>query len=191
MHVELWFGITRDSTMEINLLPWRDEILAFNKKRFFQLLFVALSASALVLTIIYHLFFGQLSYSQSYTAVLERAKIGLVGSVRTYFQYKKTADDVKTRLLTLRQLQRSRFDAVRLLNAITKIIPKGVYLHSLNRNQHIVDMTGFSSSNLLISSFMDAIDRSPDLDVVSLKNVQTTEGGTAVTQFDLQAKLTL
>ena len=177
--------------MEINLLPWRNEILALNKKLFFRLLIVAVLLAGLAVTAIYHLFFGDLAYSKSYTSALERAKVGFVDSIKTYFEYKKTGEEVKKRLEALRSLQQSRFDAVRMLNAITKVIPKGVYLNTISRNNDMVDITGFASSNLLISSMMKAIDDSPDLDVVSLKNVQTTENRGVVTQFDLSIKLTL
>lgn len=177
--------------MEINLLPWRDEILTLNKKMFFRLLLSAVFLAGLAVIAMYHLFFGDLAYSKSYTSALERAKVGFVDSVKTYFQYKKAGEEVKKRLATLRNLQRARFDDVRLLNEITKIIPKGVYLNTITRNNDAVDITGFASSNLLISSFMKAIDDSSNIDVVSLKNVQTTEGGGAVTQFDLRIKLTL
>lgn len=177
--------------MEINLLPWRDEILSLNKQLFFRLLLMAVLSSGVVVIVMYHIFFGELAYSKSYTSALERAKVGFVDSVKTYFQYKKKGEEVKKRLETLRHLQRSRFDAVRLLNEVTKIIPRGVYLNSITRNSDAVDLIGYASSNLLISSFMEAIDKSTDLDVVSLKNVQTTEGGGAVTQFDLRIKLTL
>lgn len=177
--------------MEINLLPWRDEILALNKKFFFRLLFLAVLLSGVTMIAMYYFFFGDLAYSKSYTSALERAKIGFVDSVKTYFQYKKTGEEVKKRLGTLRHLQQSRFDAIRLLNEITKIIPKGVYLDTMTRRGDAVDIVGYASSNLLISSFMESIDKSKELDVVSLKNVQTTENGGAVTQFDLRIKLTL
>lgn len=167
--------------MEINLLPWRDEILAVNKKIFFRLLMLAVIMAGLTVITMYHLFFGELAYSKSYTAALERAKVGFVDSVKTYFQYKKTGEEVRKRLVTLRNLQQARFDDVRLLNEITKIVPKGVYLNTIARNNDEVDITGYANSNLLIASFMESIDKSPDLDVVSLKNVQTTEGGGAVT----------
>lgn len=177
--------------MEINLLPWRDEILAVNKRLFIRLLMMAVLLSGLAMIVMYHLFFGELTYSKSYTSALERAKVGFVDSVKTYFQYKKTGEEVKKRLEMLRNLQRARFDDVRLLNEITKIIPKGVYLNTITRNNDVVELTGFANSNLLISSFMKVIDQSADLDVMSLKNVQTAEGGGAVTQFDLRIKLTL
>ena len=158
---------------------------------FFRILLLAVFLSGLTVIAMYHIFFRELAYSKSYTSALERAKVGFVDSVKTYFQYKKTGEEVKKRLGTLRNLQRARFDDVRLLNEITKIIPKGVYLNTITRNDDAVDLTGFANSNLLISSFMKAIDQSADLEVVSLKNVQTAESSGAVTQFDLRIKLTL
>lgn len=176
--------------MEINLLPWRDEILAVNKRFFLRLLMMSVLLSVLAVIAIYHIFFGELAYSKSYTSALERAKVGFVDSVKTYFQYKKTGEEVRKRLETLQNLQRGRFDDVRLLNEIVKIIPKGVHLNTITRNNDAVDLTGFANSNLLISSFMKEIDQSTHLDVVSLKDVQTTAGGGAITQFDLRIKLT-
>lgn len=181
--------------MEINLLPWRDEILKLNKKIFFRMLFVAVLASVLCIIALYQLFFGQLNDTKSYVVALEEAKIGFIGSIQAHREYKKTHEEMLKRIVILQQLQKSRFDAVRLMNAVSQLVPKGMYLTKLTRKNDEIEINGFANSNLLISSFMKAVDRSPNVKVVSLKHTQGTDTGGAVTEgsveFVLFLKLTL
>lgn len=177
--------------MDINLLPWREEILEYNKKVFGRLMLLAVVLSGFFLIFIYHLFFARMDYSKSYIQTLETAKTQLVNNVRGYFEYKKIEKEVSARFLTLQQLQQSRFDTVRLLNEIVLLTPKGIFLKKLERNGNQVQLSGVANSNLLISQMMTGIEKSKVLQVGSLQKVEKTEGNDlVVTQFDLQLTLT-
>jgi type IV pilus assembly protein PilN len=177
--------------MDINLLPWREEIIEYNKKIFGRLTLLAVILSGVFLIFIYHLFFGRMDYTKSYVETLEIAKTQLVNNVRGYFEYKKIEKEVSARFLTLQQLQQSRFDTVRLLNEITAVTPKGIFLKKLVRTGNQVQISGVANSNLLISQMMAGIEKSKVLQVGSLQKVEKTEGADlVVTQFDLQLTLT-
>lgn len=178
--------------MEINLLPWRAEIIAYNKKMFMQLMFIAVILAGLFLFFISHIFFYEASYVQSYITSLEKAKITIVQSIAGYLKDKKMQEEISARILALKKLQNTRFETVRLLNELTHITPKGVYFTKLTRTDNQVELTGDANSNLLIAKLMDEINQSPDLDVVSLKKVEKLEGSRVVsTQFDLKMALTM
>lgn len=176
--------------MDINLLPWREEIITYNKKVFFWIMSISLVMSGFFLIFIYHLFFGQIEYTKSYTQALESAKTNLISNVSAYFNDKKLQEKINARINVLQQLQESRYTTVRILNEITKIIPKGVYLTKMTRKDNDLEIEGLANSNLLIASFMQAIDKSSSLKIMSLQKVEKTEEKKVVaTQFAIQLSL--
>ena len=178
--------------MEINLLPWREEIITINKKFFLRLIVIAVLAGGGVLVLAHQFFFAQTTYSQSYTRALERAKINLITNISSYFQHKKTYQEIAARVVVLRNLQVSRFETVRLLSELTKVIPAGIYLKKLSRKNNEVNVAGTANSNLLISQLIKTINHSPELEVTSLQKVEKTEANdSTITQFDLHFMLTM
>lgn len=178
--------------MEINLLPWRDEIVAFNKKLLMRLIMMAIILAGIFLFVISRVFFAETNYEKNYIATLSKAKADIVNSISGYLNDKKMQEELATRLLTLRKLQVDRFSTVRLLNVLSKITPRGVYFSKLARSGNTVDLSGSANSNLLIAQFMRAVDDSPELDVISLEKVEKKEGkNTIVTNFDLKVVLTM
>lgn len=178
--------------MDINLLPWREEIVTYNKKIFLRLMLSVIVLSALFLIFSYNLFFSQVSYTKSYTLSLEQAKTHLVGNLTAFFDQQKVQKEANARFLALQQLQLSRFDTIRLLNDVVKITPKGVYLQSLSRNGNEIKFSGEANSNLLIAELIKAINLSKNLDISSVQKVEKQEGNKLIVEhFDLFAVLTL
>lgn len=178
--------------MDINLLPWRKEIIEYNKKFFTRLVVAALVLAGIFLIFAYYLFFGRVSYETSYTKALEKAKLNLVGNVTAYFSQQKIQKEVNARYLMLQKLQYSRFETVSLLNAIAKVTPKGVYLNKLIRKNDRVELSGTANSNLLITKMMQSIEASKHLKTISLQKVEKRQDeNSMITEFDLQLALTI
>lgn len=178
--------------MDINLLPWREEVIEHNKKAFMRILLATLILAGFFLIFIYYLFFGRVSYEISYTEALEKAKLNLVGNVTAYFNFQKMQKEVNARYFMLQRLQYSRSETVFLLNEIAKVTPKGVFLNKLIRQGNQVQLFGVANSNLLIAEMMRAIDTSKNLKTISLQKVEKKEAQHSVlTEFDLQLALIL
>lgn len=178
--------------MKINLLPWREEVVAFNKAIFIRLMLSALILSVIALLLGYQLYFSQVSHSQSYLKALEEAKTNLGKKVSLFFNQKKMQEEVNKRITVLERLQQSRYETVRLLNQIIKVTPKGIYLLKMERKDKQVEILGMTNSNLLITQLMKDINLSPELEIVSLQKVEKSEGkNLVVTQFDLILTLTM
>ena len=177
--------------MDINLLPWREEIVEYNKKVFMRLILGALILSGIFLVFIYYLFFSRVSYEVSYTDALEKAKLNLVGNVAAYFSYQKVQKEVNARYIMLQKLQSSRFETIALLNGLARVTPLGIYMKKLVRRGDRLELTGVATSNLLIAQMMQSIEGSKHLKVISLQKVEKTESQhSTVTEFDLQLALT-
>jgi type IV pilus assembly protein PilN len=176
--------------MDINLLPWREEIIRYNKKIFLRLVLLSLVASTIFLVFAYRMIFAELSYVKSYTSALESAKLNLVGSVNAYMAQKKVQKEMDARIVTLQKFQDDRFSTVRLLNAMVTTVPKGIYLTKLVRNNNQIDIAGVANSNLLIANLMQVVEASPHLKVESLQKVEkTVANDMTVTQFELKLNL--
>lgn len=176
--------------MDINLLPWRNEIIEYNKKILLRLIFAALALSGVFLIFIYNLLFQSVSYSENYVIFLEKAKTNLLGNISSYVTYKKTQKEVNERFSVFQKLKASRYDSVRLLNQISKAIPKGIYLTYLSRDNDRIEMTGSAASNLLVSQMMQSIDASKYVKIHTLQNVEKSEGQElGYTRFNLRLEL--
>lgn len=176
--------------MDINLLPWREEVIAYNKAIFTRIMLISLVLAGVVLMFVYYLFFGRITYEASYTKALEKAKVNLVGNVTSYFSHQKMQKEVNARLLMLQKLQYSRFETVSLLNEIAKVTPKGIYLNKLVRKGDQVELAGVANSNLLIAQMMQSIESSKQLKTISLQKVEKKQTeNSAITEFNLQLAL--
>ena len=173
--------------MDINLLPWREEILSINKKIVLRLTLFSVAVAVILLILMHQTFFNQVGYTKQYIQALENAQTQLMSRVKGYLGYKTLQQKIDERSNNLNQLLNSRYDTVRLLNEISSIIPKGIYLRFLKRTNNVVELKGTASSNLLISKLMQSIEQSSNLKTVSLQKVEKTKDqGFVVTQFDLQ-----
>ena len=177
--------------MDINLLPWREEILSINKKIVLRLTLFSVAVAVILLILMHQTFFNQVGYTKQYIQALENAQTQLMSRVKGYLGYKTLQQKIDERSNNLNQLLNSRYDTVRLLNEISSIIPKGIYLTFLKRTNNVVELKGTASSNLLISKLMQSIEPSSNLKTVSLQKVEKTKDqGFVVTQFDLQLSFT-
>lgn len=178
--------------MKINLLPWREAVIDYNKKFFMRAMLIAVFASVVFLAGTKFIFFGNTAHTESYLQQLEETKTSLIEKAKDFLGYKKTNEEISNRLLTLKSLQYSRFETIRLLNEIVKITPKGVYLNKLVRKNNEVSITGTAHSNLLISDFIAAIDKSHELKNISLQKVEKKdEKDLSTTEFDMTLALTM
>ncbi|HLB55756.1 MAG TPA: PilN domain-containing protein [Coxiellaceae bacterium] len=178
--------------MNINLLPWRDEIIAINKKIFLRLMLFAVALSFIFLFFIHHILYTDVNYTENYISALQSANARLAGNVATYLDKEKMQKEIAARFLVLQNLQMSRFDDVRLLNDIVETTPKGIYLTTMSRDGNQIILSGSANSNLLVSQFMEALRVSPNMEVTSLQKVEKNEGDKlTITHFDLYVASTL
>ncbi|OGT25717.1 MAG: hypothetical protein A3I77_03130 [Gammaproteobacteria bacterium RIFCSPLOWO2_02_FULL_42_14] len=173
--------------MKINLLPWRQDRLAANRKMFSVITLTTVAVACGTLYFVYSLFFTESSYLKSYAKALAQAKETTFLKVKLYMSSEGKQKELLERSQELRTLLLNRYDTVRLLNEITVLTPKGIYLTNLSRKDDSVEINGDASSNLQISQFMYSIEASKTLKVISLQKVEKTEGNELVTtQFDLK-----
>jgi len=144
----------------INLLPWREELLKTKKKEFLTILIAAcLCAFSLVFTV--NLYFqaridGQTARNQFIKNEIKQLDIQ-IAEIKT-LNDKKAA--LQKRIDVIKELQHSRNVGTQVLDEIAKIIPDGIYITQLVKQNNIIEITGKSESNNHLANMIRAIELS-------------------------------
>lgn len=100
-------------------------------------------------------------------------------------------DQQKQRLLArmevIQQLQRSRPEAVHLMDQLVRTLPEGVYLTAVKQTDRKVQLKGVAQSSTRVSAYMRNIENSEWLDDPSLEVVETKDNKDNGAEFVLYA----
>ena len=142
----------------INLLPWREELRQKRKKEFLMAALGAVLMGA-ALTFGTKVFYqGMISNQQDRNNLL-RAEIALLDQQIAEIN---ELDAQKSRLLArmdiIERLQRSRPEAVHLMDELVEIVPEGTYLTEVTQQGNRIEIAGSAQSQTRISTLMRNID---------------------------------
>ena len=172
----------------INLLPWREELRQKRKKEFLTAALGAVLMGA-ALTIGAKVFYQGLISNQQDRNNLLRNEIALLDEQIAEIE---ELDAQKTRLLArmeiIEQLQRSRPEAVHLMDELVGIIPEGTYLTAVTQVGNQIDLTGTAQSQSRITNLMRNTDESAWLTSPAVRIIETAGSGpTREAQFSVAA----
>jgi type IV pilus assembly protein PilN len=147
-------------TVNINLLPWREEQKEFDKKRLMMLM-VGVSGIAIALILLVHAAFQYKISSQrrlnDYLNVEINSLNQQIGEINAL---QKEKQELLARMNIIQQLQINRSHTVRLFDNLVRTIPEGLYLTSLARLDDRISIEGRAESNTRVSTFMRNIEAS-------------------------------
>ena len=144
----------------INLLPWREEAEKTKQREYFSILaLVAIIAFAIVFGI--SQFFqakinGQNTRNQYLTNEIQILDIR-IAEIKTLNEKKK---ELEKRMSVVEQLQRSRNVGTQVLNEIANVVPNGIYLTQLKKQNNTLELIGKSESNNHLANMIREIERS-------------------------------
>jgi type IV pilus assembly protein PilN len=159
----------------INLLPWRAELKEHLKQRFFiHLTFAAIFSLFLV-------FILHLIISKRLDVQLKR-NVDLQNVVTSYDQKNVEVKEMEKQKLQLllqinhvQQLSADRANIVRIFNELVRVMPPGVYLTSLKRNQSKITLTGEADSDSHVSELIRLIEKSYLFSIAKLTEINGHE----------------
>jgi len=159
----------------INLLPWREEAEKVKQREFFTILAaVALAAFAIVF-IVSQFFQAQIDGQNVRNQFLQN-EIKLldirIGEIKTLNAKKKALQE---RTNVVEQLQRSRNVGTQVLDELAKIVPNGIYLTQLKKQNNIIRLNGKSESNNHLANMIRAIERSDLLAEATLESITSND----------------
>ncbi len=160
----------------INLLPWREEALEAKQQEFFIILaVVGMFAFALIFAV--NLNFqaridGQLTRNKFLKNEIQLVDIQ-IAEIKTL---KDKIAALQKRIDVVEQLQRSRNVGTKVLDEIATIIPNGIYITQLDKQGHVIYITGKSESNNHLANMIRAIELSDLFTDATLEFITADDG---------------
>jgi type IV pilus assembly protein PilN len=150
--------------MQINLLPWREELRQTKKKQLLSMMGLYIALSLLILAVI-HLHYRGIANNQnklntmlSDAITAEQGVLNQIGSKAT------EAIDVEKQLKFVIQLYDNNYRAVRLLNDLVSLVSDNVSIDEIRRNGNTIDLSGLAKSEEDIEQLMKDIQKSQYFD---------------------------
>jgi len=161
----------------INLLPWREELRAKRKKDFMMAIVGAILVGGL-LSYTGKLTVQGMTSAQNVRNNILRTKIT---ELDQQIEEINELDAQKSRLIArmeiIDQLQRSRPEAVHLVDELVDALPEGVFLTEVSQLSTRIELKGSAQSSTRVSALMRNVDSSDWLNQPQLQVVQTVENG--------------
>ena len=159
----------------INLLPWREEAEKAKQREYFTVLTaVALSAFAVVFLV--NQFYQMRIDGQTARNQFLQNEIQILDSriakIRSLNEKKK---ELEKRTNVVEQLQRSRNVGTQVLDEIAKVVPNGIYLTRLEKQDNSLNITGKSESNNHLANMIREIERSDLFDDAILESITSND----------------
>ncbi len=145
----------------INLLPWREESRKIEKIKFGLLLLAIVSLAIFTVFIVHLVLESVIHHSQErnqYLQTLLDNEQVVLGGLSKEKQIQMT---ITTDLQFIASLRETSYQAIRLLNELTKVVPSDVFLTKIIRNQNSITLVGQAKSSLEITRLMKNIEKSP------------------------------
>lgn len=142
----------------INLLPWREELKAQQKKELFVLLGASGVASLILILFVHMGMKNAIGFQVDNNTYLKSQITILDQQIEEIKSLKKEKEKLLARMEVIQELQSNRPHIVRLFDGITRTVPEGLFLTSLTRTDTKILIEGKAESNTRVSTFMRNIE---------------------------------
>lgn len=143
---------------DINLLPWREQKREQEKKLFTTMLASAGIGAAFIVFLINYYASNLVSNQVVRNQMLETEIHRLDDEIAEIKLLKQTREGLISRMLIVQNLQSTRTLMVHLFDELIKIMPSGVFVTKLERQNDVVSLWGYSESNTNVSMLMRNIE---------------------------------
>ncbi|MFI4919382.1 MAG: PilN domain-containing protein [Legionellales bacterium] len=161
--------------MEINLLPWRERKREQEKKLFMTVIAVSLFVSVFVVISINYYASNLVGNQQARNDMLQKEIVILDGQIKDIKLLKLVKKGLISRMSIIQNLQSTRTLMVHLFDELIKIMPPGVYVTKLERQNDLVSIWGYSESNTNVSLLMRNIENNDWIQNPALTEIKKME----------------
>lgn len=159
----------------INLLPWREQLREEQKKQFLTIFGIALVVSVLIVVGMHMTMSNSISHQKARNKMIEQEIALLNRKIAEIKNLKKEKESLIARMNIIQELQTSRPLSVHLFDSLVKIIPDGVHVSDIQRENYTVTMIGAAESNSQVSNLMRNISASDWLKKPNLSQIKTVK----------------
>lgn len=143
---------------EINLLPWREYRREKEKKLFTTMTLIGIII-AVVIVFLINYYAVHLKNNQTLRNEMMRVEITRFDEqIKEIKTLKQVREGLISRMSIVQNLQSTRTLMVHLFDELIKVMPQGVYVTKLERQNDVVSVWGYAESNTNISLLMRSIE---------------------------------
>ncbi len=147
-------------SININLLPWREEQKEQQKREFVSFLGLGVVAATGLMLLVHMLIARQIAFQNDNNIFLKNEITKLDQQIAEIQALQKEKQQLLARMEIIQQLQTNRPQIVRLFDGIVRTVPEGLYLTNLARTGPNLVIDGKAESNTRVSTFMRNIESS-------------------------------
>lgn len=160
--------------ININLLPWREELRKKRERTFYAMLAASVLFGAGVWLLTHIELDGRIDYQRDRNELIEQEIAHLERKIVKIRELEATKKKLIARMGVIQKLQQGRPQIVHLFHQFVTTLPDGLYLSSLQERGSRITVTGVAESNARVSNYMENLDGSqwltdPDLNVIEVK----------------------
>lgn len=161
----------------VNLLPWRETARQRAKTRFGIHAGVAVGIAGIIFGAAYMVIGDYKSYQQRRNNFLQSQIQILDAQIAEINSINKKKQEILNRIKLIQSLHEDRNTAITIFNELTERTPDGVYLHSLEKRDLQLIISGRSISNNRVSEFLRDLKESAVFSDPELRNVVSASSG--------------
>lgn len=133
---------------------------------------------------------SQLSSRQAVLTELQNFNAKAETSVKEIKKFKEDEKKIQDRITVLEKIAKDRFREVKVLDLFQQIIPEKLWLTSLELKDGRILLSGMSTSDIDISTFMDSLSKSVFLqDVVLISSSEQIQEDVTLKKFEISCYL--
>ncbi|MBT4964056.1 MAG: hypothetical protein HON32_07735 [Francisellaceae bacterium] len=161
----------------INLLPWREDFLLYENRKFG---IVAAVVFMIGISMTYLISGGVNVYNgyvEGDVKYLKKEIAGLEAKISEIRGLKDQKDTLLNKMSVIHNLQSDRLNIVKLFNNLAASVPSNIYLKEVARNKDDIEIKGSSENNNAISMFMRDLEQHNILTNTDLNKIQLNAKG--------------
>ncbi len=176
--------------IRINLLPHRELKRKARQQQIAIFAGVVSFLGILVVWGVYTIIAGNIEYQNARNQFLQSRIAVLDREIAELRNIKAQTQELLARKHVVETLQNSRPEVVYLLDQLARLLPDGVYLHSVKQNGQNITLVGYAQSNAWVSMLMRNLESSPWLESPLLVEIKAiTVNNIRQNEFNMRVKL--
>lgn len=173
--------------IKINLLPTKTP-LKIPSVFFYGTIILAVVIVAFIISTLF--LAGKVSQMRTEIAAKEKKLVDLKKAIEEVKNYEKANQEVRDKTAIIEQLKKNQSIPLKLLDEVSEMLPKGVWLTTLSEKSGVVSIDGFADTNYNLVAYVQNLKASKTFaDVMLIESRQTMIDTFSVYKFKLTFKI--
>lgn len=169
---------------QINLLPWREQRRAQQKRLFILFMIISIIGSIFIIFIAYCYEAKQIENQITRNKLLEQEIIIIERQLTQIKELELKKDQYISRIIAIRNLHISRELIVHLFDELIHVVASGITLSLLEGKKGTISLTGYTKSNSSVYQMMKLIEINDWLHKPVLAEIKNEDNDSSLNQVD-------